>query len=342
MTGLRVARPLAVVALSAAALAPVARPAYAVAHGEEHTVFRIQSSEVTESSSLVVSTTHDGLAYTTNDSGDSAIVYVVDTATGDVVGRTTLEGVDATDVEALAGGADGTLVVADIGDNTEVREAVEVYRIEQPGPGDDTVTPDVLTLRYADGPRDAESVLYDAESGRVFVVSKEIVAAQVYRTGPDAFERGGATLQPVAAAPPLATDATYLPGQALAVIRGYTDAAVFRTDGWQRLAGFDLPKQRQGESITAPSDDVVWVGSEGPKSPVLEVDLPALPETTPTTSSPPTTETPTAGGGAPDQTAAEDSSPAAQLALWVGAAAAVGLGVVVLLLLVRGRRSARH
>jgi hypothetical protein len=256
--------------------------------------------------------------------------------------------VDAHDVEALGAGSDGTLVVADIGDNSAVRDEVEAYRIQQPGGGDHTVTPDTLRLHYSDGPRDAEALLYDDESGRVFVVSKELGDAHIYRTPRDAFDRGSATLWPVAAAPSFATDATYLPERGYAVIRGYGDASVFRTDGWRRVATFDLPLQQQGESIAAPADEeVVWVGTEGERSPVLAVDLPRLPSLTP---SPPTSPgTPSASnphgpepGSAPAQSATSPTSrDSRELAFWIGGIAAVGLLIVLLTLLVRGRRS-RH
>ncbi|MGH3508326.1 MAG: hypothetical protein ACRDO2_14100, partial [Nocardioidaceae bacterium] len=241
-------------------------------------VFRIRSGDVTESSSLVVSSTQERLAYTTNDSGDAAVVYAVDTGSGRVVGRTTLTGVDAYDVEALGGGSDGSLVVADIGDNSGVRERVTFARIEQPARGDHAVTPDVVSLRYVDGARDAESVLYDSESGRIFVVSKEFGDAHVYRSRADAFAHRFGVLRPIAAAPPLATDATYLPGGDYVVVRGYIDATVFRAAGWTRVERFSLPAQEQGESIAAPpSGDVVWVGTEGNNSPVVAVPIPSLP-----------------------------------------------------------------
>ncbi len=316
-----------------AAPANATQPAYAADDGR--VVFRIRSSAVTESSSLVVSTTYDWLAYTTNDSGDDAVVYAVDTTTGRVVGRTSLAGVDAYDIEALGAGADGSLVVADVGDNAGDRDSVTVYRIDQPGRDDRAVTPDALTLRYADGPRDAEAVLYDSESGRVFVVSKEF-GAHVYRTGPDAFDHGNTVLRPVAVAPPLATDATYLPGGDRVIVRGYFDATAFQTAGWTRLTRFDLPPQQQGESIAAPaSGDVVWVGTEGSRSPVVEVSLPALAgssEPSPDGSSP-------AAPGSADEDAAAAFDDARQVAIGVGAVALVVLLVVLALLGVRSFRS---
>lgn len=300
-------------------------------------VFTIDSGDVTESSSLVVSTAHPGLVYTTNDSGDDATVYVLDADNGDVVGRTTLSGVEAVDIEALAGSSDGSLVVADIGDNQAERDSVNIYRIEQPTRGDREVEGDEVELTYADGPRDAESVLYDIRSGRAVVVSKGFERARVYQTGPDVFERSTARLRPIAAAPPLATDATFVQGDAFAVIRTYFNAVVYTYPGWDEVASVELPAQDQGESVAAPlKGDSLWIGSEGENSQVLEVALPALTpdETAGPTSTP--TLTPSPGDGAdpamPGTTPAADPQleSLARIVLLVAVAALVLVAAVAL------------
>src|SRR5689334_24114746 len=105
-----------------------------------HVVFRITDGKIRESSSLVEGTTSPGLFYTANDSGDGPYVYVLD-PTGRLLGTTSLSGVDPVDVEAMASGADGSLIVGDIGDNDATRQTVRLYRIEQPVAGDHTVSP---------------------------------------------------------------------------------------------------------------------------------------------------------------------------------------------------------
>jgi hypothetical protein len=257
---------------------------------DERVVFHIQSDQIDESSSLVVSTKHPHLVYTTNDSGDTPTVYVLDSRSGALVGTTTLEGVEAVDVEALASGDDGSLVVADIGDNDAVRDAIDAYRIPQPGRGTASVRPLGVTLTYQGGPRDAEGVLYDADSGRVFVVSKEYAEAHVYRSPPDVFDRPHASVVPVADAPDLATDATFLPGGEVVAIRTYFAVDFYRFPGWEHLATKVLPLQKQGESITAPpGGDELWIGSEGVNSAVLAIPISTSdlePPTPPTTTAP--------------------------------------------------------
>jgi hypothetical protein len=81
----------------------------------------------------------------------------------------------------------------------------------------------------------------------------------------------------------------------VAVIRTYFGAVAYEFPSWQKLVSFELPPQRQGESITAPpSGDEVWIGSEGPDSRVIAVPLPDLEPrepNPPSTSAPPTTTT---------------------------------------------------
>lgn len=329
--------------------------AYAGDTTRPHLVFRITSSQVTESSSLAVSTVDPSLVYTTNDSGDRGTVYTLDTSTGAVVGRTTLAGADPLDVEAIAAVSDGSLVVADIGDNTASHSTADLYRIEQPGRGDRAVTPDRVDLTYPGGPRDAESVVYDVSADRAFVVSKALGDGAVYATPPNVFEHEQARLRRVASAPPLATDATFLRGGGFVVIRTYVYATVYAYPSWEPVATFGLPAQQQGESITAPpSGDVVWVGHEGARSGVLEVSLPDLPAASPsapqgaTSAAPSPAGTNDQGAAGSDGTGTSDGSSGsessaqrlAQVVFVISAAALVAilLGLLVVVGLRRPRR----
>lgn len=242
-----------------------------------HIVFRIDAPEIHESSSLVVSTTHDGLVYTSNDSGDGPRVYALDRA-GRLVGTTTLAGVQAVDFEAMGATRDGSLVIGDIGDNDADRSSVQVYKIPQPRAGDHTVRPEKVTLRYADGARNAESMVYDSAEDAVLIITKELLG-HVYHSPPDVFDRGSATLKRGAAVASYATDASWLPQHGAIVVRGYSAARVYKYPSWRLLRFFDLPAQKQGESIAnVPGrPDVVWAGSEGADSAVWQVALPKLP-----------------------------------------------------------------
>ena len=164
-----------------------------------HIIFTIQSDRIDESSDLAVSTVHPGLAYTTNDSGDGPFIYVLNHH-GKLVGTTTLAGVDPVDIEALSAGHDGSLVVGDVGDSNGMRDSIQLYKIPQPKRGDHTVTPDKVSLTYADGGRNAESLVYDSATGTALVVSKE-QSAHIYRTQPHVF-RSATARSPRSRTPP--------------------------------------------------------------------------------------------------------------------------------------------
>lgn len=122
---------------------------------------------IVESSGLAL---QDGLFLTVNDSGDTGRVFAVDRS-GRTVGVTTWG--DATDVEAVAPAGHGEAWVGDLGDNTGSRASVQVLRVPV-GRGDRTVSPTSYELVYPGGPRDAETLLVDPTTGRLYVVSKEI------------------------------------------------------------------------------------------------------------------------------------------------------------------------
>ena len=91
---------------SAAAAVAVAGAAFLVgpvspASGDDDVIATITDERIGESSALVQSTVDPDLAYTINDSGNDTVVYVLQLASGEVVGTATLD-VDAEDTEAMA------------------------------------------------------------------------------------------------------------------------------------------------------------------------------------------------------------------------------------------------
>ena len=117
-------------------------------------VFRFQDPAIIESSGLAVV---DGLFVTTNDSGDSGRVFVVDPANGSTVGVTAWSA-EPDDVEALAPAGNGEVWVGDIGDNLAERESVSITRVPVQR-GDVDVDQPSYELVYPEGARDAESLL---------------------------------------------------------------------------------------------------------------------------------------------------------------------------------------
>lgn len=245
-------------------------------------LFRFQDPEIVESSGLAL--VDDGLVVTVNDSGDEARAFVVDPATGSTVGTTRWQG-GAEDVEAVAPTGGSAVYVGDIGDNGAERDTVSVVRIPV-GELDQDVTGERFTLRYADGPADAEALLVHPGTGRLVVVTKAVLGGQVH-VAPDGLTSDAVgTLRPRGPVMSVVTDGAFMPDGDHLVLRDYTRAVVYTWPGLEPVAEVDLPEQQQGESLAVTDDGTLLVGSEGLRSPVFEVPLPEL-EAEP--SSPPST-----------------------------------------------------
>jgi hypothetical protein len=234
-------------------------------------VFSFQDSDIIESSGLVVT---DGLVVTTNDSGDTGRVFTVDPADGRTVGVTHWG--DATDVEALAPRSDGEVWVGDIGDNTESRDTIQVTAVPV-GSGDKDVEPPIYDLAYPDGPHNAETLMADPVTGRLYVATKGAFGGTLYATpaslSPDRVNR----LEPVGDVLPIATDGAFLPDGKHLVVRNYAAAAVYSFPSLEKVAEFGLPDQPQGEGLAVEGDgSSVLLSSEGLHTAVLRILLPAL------------------------------------------------------------------
>ncbi len=282
-------------------------------------LFSFADEDVYESSGLV---DRGEVVFTTNDSGDDAVLYGVDPDSGKTVSRTTYA--DAVeDVEALAPGPDGTVWAADIGDNRERRETVTVHRVT---PGRDAVAP-AYDLTYPDGPRDAETLLVHPRTGRILVVSKSVFGGTVYAAPARLRTDAPTRLRTFAQVPGLVTDGAFFPDGQHVVLRTYGTASVYTFPAFERVGTVPLPPQKQGEAVSVAADGRVLVSSEGVAAEVLEVDLPAdLTRATP------------APGATPSGPAPETRTPPARPAAatpsrtgwqWAGVAGvAVGVGVL--------------
>lgn len=146
-----------------------------------------------EASGVALSTTAPGLIFLVDDGTGTADLAVVDEQ-GALVARVDLDGMSASNAEALSagpcgaavprpdGGTDGScLYVGDIGDNAERRSQVVVYRATEPdlsgrvtgAPLGDPITvgTDEWHYTYPDRPQNAESMMV-APDGSIIVVTK--------------------------------------------------------------------------------------------------------------------------------------------------------------------------
>ena len=264
MTAWRSAGALALVCV----LAPA--PAYAGPRTvASHRLFTLQDEDIFESSGLV---DRGDVVYTNNDSGDDAVVYGVDPATGRTVSRTTYAD-SVEDVEAIAPGAHGTVWAGDTGDNRHRRHDVAVYRMV---PQDGTRPGVRYTLTYPDGPHDAETLLVQPRSQRVFVVSKSVFGGTVYAAPrhPAPGSRPN-RMRAFARVRGLITDGSFFPDGRHVVLRTYSTASVYTFPAFGLVGTVRLPAQPQGEGISVAADGRVLVSSEGVHADVLQVTLPA-------------------------------------------------------------------
>jgi hypothetical protein len=176
------------------------------------------------------------------------------------------------DTEDLAIGRDGTIWVADIGDNDRSRPTVGVWRL---APG--AKRPVLHRMTYPDRPHDAEALLLDA-AGRPLIVTKG-GGGTVYLYAPTTALKAGATT-PLAALGQVTlpttttsnpfsflgrgviTGAANAPDGRRVVLRSYADAFEYDvpdgdvvralTAGTPRVT--PLPDEPQGESITYSRD----------------------------------------------------------------------------------------
>ncbi|MBD3147923.1 hypothetical protein [Microbispora bryophytorum] len=291
--------PRAALALLAVAVAGTVLPATAAADTEtaawaeaadaetaaraddrERLLFRIRDERVGESSGLAVSPTHKGIVYTHNDSGNGPQIYAIG-QDGRTRATFTIGNAEARDWEGIAASTDratgrGVLWIADIGDNMDgAWPDVSVYKVAEPRTMKDATLRAVrYRFRYADGPRNAEGVMVDPRTGRLYIVSKEF-SGGVYAAPAKLRTDKVNVLRRVGSAPLMATDAAYAPDGSSFVIRTYFSASVYRSPG-KLIAHVTMPPLRQAESIAYTQDGAALLtGSEGKDSPVYRVPLPA-------------------------------------------------------------------
>jgi hypothetical protein len=258
-------------------------------------VATVSDPRISESSGLAASPTHDDLVWTVNDSGHTASVFGVSTATGRTVAVLRLRGTDSRDWESMAAqrlpDGTGVLWIGDTGDNSGLRDSVVLRLVREPRTlprhgAAIAVTPVSLRVRYPDGPHDVEALVVTAD-GRLLLVTKELFAATVYQVPAHAVATalsGRSVVDPVTArdvggvAQSLVTDGSALPDGRV-VLRGYVDAVVYadRTHTDRGLLAehrIALPAQQQGETLTVVGGGTaLLVGSEGVAQSLWRVPL---------------------------------------------------------------------
>ncbi|MFI6995350.1 hypothetical protein ACI2LC_25510 [Nonomuraea wenchangensis] len=323
--------------LAACFLIVVPAPAAAADDERMEKLFTFKDPRITESSGLAVSPTHPGIYYTHNDSAAAPTFYAVD---GEGRTRATYQvrGAEARDWEAMAASKDprtgrGVLWFADIGDNLDgAWPDVSIYKVMEPQRIGDATLPAVrYRFRYADGARNAEGIMVNPRTGRLYVVSKEF-AGSVYAAPKTLRTDRTNVLRKVAAAPIMATDAAYAPDGSSYVVRTYFSATLYKPSG-ETIARVAMPQLEQAESIAFTADGkALLTGSEGARSPVYRVPLPARARAATSPSAAPTpTPSPAKAESSldarADGPAADGGLSLKDVLIWL-AAAATAIGVI--------------
>ena len=155
----------------------------------------LMDSRIVESSGLVASLIKTNRYWTHNDGGNEPLIFAIDSS-GAEQGFVRIEAAENRDWEDLTGfmlDGQSYLGIADVGDNGGIRETLSIYVIKEPDdPHGQSLKPDlVVNFRLEDGPRDIESVAFDANERAFYLLSKRDYPPALYRLQwPDANEHG--------------------------------------------------------------------------------------------------------------------------------------------------------
>jgi hypothetical protein len=303
-------------------------------------LFHLADERIGESSGVAVATREPGVWFTHNDSGDAARFFALGPTgrtlvTYDVDNATNIDWEDMAAAPSLTGVP--TLWFADTGDNQQPRPSVEVYAVPEPsvflGLRGATVHARAVRyrFRYPDGAHDAESLMVDPRTSRIYIATKSYDGVTEVYAGPAApstrrvndmslvttLDWFPAHPQPSLLDVPGAlatTGGAFSPDGRTLALRTYTDAYLFHIDGTGPAAvkaalsaqplRLKLPKQPQGEGICFRRDGkALVVTSERIGSAVDEVVVPAAGRTS--------VVRPAATTSAPVATAAQSTRPPA-------------------------------
>lgn len=248
--------------------------------GLPQSTITLADSRIDESSGLAVSILHNDVYYTQNDSGDTARIFAFDKR-GQTIATIDLQGVTAIDCEDMAiskAGGRSKLYLGDIGDNSQRRSNILVYRFDEPTTlaRELHAKPEILEFEYPDGPHNAESLLVHPTTGAITIVAKtDKGPSGIYTTGPNP-PPGKIKLTrvgqieisfPIKEAK-LITGGSWSSDGKYVALRTYVTAYEYpaKSDKWwtAKAKTIPVPFQKQGESIAYLRDgSKVLTSSEG-------------------------------------------------------------------------------
>ena len=167
------------------------------------------------------------------------------------------------------------LWLADIGDNRDSWPEVRVHRIREPRRlVDQTLRAATYRFTYPDRPHNAEAILADPSSQRVWVVTKQSARGRIYALTSLRRDRVNVA-RPVADVGAFVTDGAVSPNGSRYVLRDYVDAEVFEgLPPGRNPRTVYLPVQFQGEAVTWTLDGTALLVASERDDRLLRVELP--------------------------------------------------------------------
>ena len=273
------------------------------AYGPPTRITLIKNGSVTESSGLVASRTLPGAYWTHNDSGDGPFIYAFNTR-GNTLGVFRVTGANARDWEDISVGPGpqankSYLYIGDIGDNSEARPDIVVYRVEEPNlktanKGSTKTKPlatapaEAFRLKYPDGKHDAETLLVHPATGNLYIMTKVLLANPVvYEAAAPltpgktiTMKRVGEVRIPSIFGGAITGGSVSPDGRRIALcdyFAGYelvlpTNSRNFDDIWKEKMDSFDLGKRQQGEAIAYRLDgNALLATSEGKQFDLIQV-----------------------------------------------------------------------
>jgi hypothetical protein len=266
---------LALLALAAAVvLAPMLTGPASAAKAAATVDRTMTDPRIVESSGLARSAYGNGVLWTHNDSGGGPVIYAIG-KNGATLAAYTLTGASAHDWEAMASATIGGVhyvYVGDIGDNGKKRADIAVHRVVEPSKlANGSLKPTTWMFRYPDGPHNAETMLVNPSTGRIYIVTKDSNGGVFYVAPATLSTTSTMTLTKLGSAPVTLSDGAFLDANRF-VLRGYERAYLY--------AGFSTTPQvfgmpQPGESITPGyTAGTLYTGEEGKNSKIWLVTIP--------------------------------------------------------------------
>ncbi len=145
----------------------------------------LENTTIKEASGLARSS-HEDRLWVINDGGSLPQLHAIG-HDGRDYGSAMLEdalNIDGEDLATLEDNEQLWLVVADIGDNIASRDEYALYIVAEPG-ADELQSGTIaiqrrISFMYPDGPRDAESIVVDAENDKILILTKRDIPPILY------------------------------------------------------------------------------------------------------------------------------------------------------------------